>query len=280
MKKLLLFAAFGFLASSSMAQDGLKLPALSPGATLHQEFSTSFIDISYNRPSARGRKVFGEVVPMNEIWRTGANASTKIKIGEDLIIGGMELKAGEYSLFTVPHNDDWEIIINKSLTNWGADGYNKELDAARFTVHPKMLAEPVQTFTINIGNIRLNRCTIDLAWEKTLISIPVIAKNEERIKTSIDKAINQPNIPYSSAANYYLETNQNLDLALQYADKAIELNPKAFYLYYLKARIAAKMGNRKLAMEAALKAIEYSKGSSFEAEYSRNADRLIKSLKK
>lgn len=279
MKRLSFILLSALLASGVYAQD-LKLPALSPTSKLTQEFSTSNIEISYSRPSMRGRKIFGELVAFGNVWRTGANSATKIKFGEDVTVGGQAVKAGEYALYTIPGVAEWEIILNKGVGNWGNAGYDKADDVARFKIAPKALDKNVQTFTINIGHITYSTCNIELTWEKTKITIPVKANNEERLNASIDKAINNPNIPYFQAANYYFETDQNLDKATTYVDKALEANPKAFWMWSLKARIAQKMGKKDDAINAANKAMEVAKGSAFEAEYVNNMTKLINSYKK
>lgn len=279
MKRLSFILLSTLLTSGVYAQD-LKLPALSPTSKLTQEFSTSNIEISYSRPSMRGRKIFGELVAFGNVWRTGANSATKVKFGEDVTVGGQAIKAGEYALYTIPGVAEWEIILNKGVGNWGNAGYDKADDVARFKIAPKALDKNVQTFTINIGNITYSSCNIELMWEKTKIIIPVKANNEERLSASIDKAINNPNIPYFQAANYYFETDQNLDKAIVYVDKALEANPKAFWMWSLKARIAQKMGKKDDAINAANKAMEVAKGSAFEAEYVNNMTKLINSYKK
>lgn len=279
MKRLSFILLSALLTSGVYAQD-LKLPALSPTSKLTQEFSTSNIEISYSRPSMRGRKIFGELVAFGNVWRTGANSATKIKFGEDVTVGGQAVKAGEYALYTIPGVTEWEIILNKGVGNWGNAGYDKADDVARFKIAPKALDKNVQTFTINIGNITYSSCNVELMWEKTKIIIPVKANNEERLSASIDKAINNPNIPYFQAANYYFETDQNLDKAIVYVDKALEANPKAFWMWSLKARIAQKMGKKDDAINAANKAMEVAKGSAFEAEYVNNMTKLINSYKK
>lgn len=279
MKRLSFILLSALLTSGVYAQD-LKLPALSPTSKLTQEFSTSNIEISYSRPSMRGRKIFGELVAFGNVWRTGANSATKIKFGEDVTVGGQAVKAGEYALYTIPGATEWEIILNKGVGNWGNAGYDKADDVARFKIAPKALDKNVQTFTINIGHITYSTCNIELMWEKTKITIPVKANNEERLSASIDKAINNPNIPYFQAANYYFETDQNLDKAIVYVDKALEANPKAFWMWSLKARIAQKMGKKDDAINAANKAMEVAKGSAFEAEYVNNMTKLINSYKK
>lgn len=281
MKIRMILAAVVLMVATSMSAQELKLPSLSPGATITQDFSTSKIEIVYSRPSARGRKVFGELVPFGEVWRTGANAATKVTFGEDVWVGGKEVKAGTYSLYTKPSSGEWEVIINKNTGNWGAFGYAVTDDVARFNVRPTMLHghDMVETFTIAITDITFSTCNIELSWEHTKVVIPVKSDNSARLMTSIDKAINTPNIPYQQAATYYFETNQNLDKALAYSDKAIEQNPKAFWMYHLKAKIAAKLGQKDVAIAAANKSIEVAKGGPAEAEYTRNNQKLIDSLK-
>src|ERR1700744_1391554 len=147
MKRILLSLLFLASVAGSQAQE-LKLPALSPTAKISQEFSTSSIDISYSRPSMRGRKVFGDIVNFGKPWRTGANAPTKIKFGEDVMIADQSVKAGEYVLYSIPGEKEWEIILNKGTSPMGPDGYNKADDVARFTIKTRETEKTVQTFTI------------------------------------------------------------------------------------------------------------------------------------
>jgi hypothetical protein len=278
MKHLLLALSLIAVATITRAQE-LKLPALSPHAKIVQDFSTSSIEINYSRPSMRGRKIFGDLVQYGNVWRTGANSATKIKIGEDMTIGGQSVKAGEYALYTIPGQSEWEIIFNKATGNWGVDGYDKAEDVARFRITPKTSDKNTHTFTISIDNITYSTCDIVLSWEKTKVVIPVKSNNEERLETSIDKAINHATVPYFQAASYYFENNKHLDKAYTYVGKAIEDNPKAYYIWLLKARIAQKLGKREDALEAANKSIELAKGSAYEAEYKHNNQKIIDALK-
>lgn len=274
----LLFVAASFL--SAVAQEPLKLPALSPSAKITQEFSTSNIEITYSRPSARGRDVMGEVVAYDRPWRTGANAPTRIKFGEDVMVAGKDVKAGEYALYTIPGKSQWEVILSKASTSWGPKGFDTKDDVARFMVKPTTLPNEVETFTINVSNITFNTANIDLMWEKTKVSIPLKVNNDERLMASIDKAINKPNIPYFQAANYYYETGKNLNLAMEYVNKALATNPNAFYMYNLKARIAQKQGNKEEAIAAARQSMELAKGTANEEEYKRNGEKIIKAVSK
>lgn len=277
--RILINLVAALVAVTSVTAQELKLPALSPNASLKQDFSTSSIEITYSRPSMRGRTVFGDLVPFDAIWRTGANSSTVVTFGEDVVVGGVTVKAGKYALYTKPGRTQWEIIINKGTGNWGTTGYTEADDIVRFTVTPTTLPQPVETFTITIGDITFNSCNIVLAWERTQVVVPVKANNEQRITESIEKAINNPRLPYQQAATYYFETNQHLDKALLYTDKAIEGNPKAFWLHLMKARIAAKMGNTAVATAAANMALETSKGTPYESEYTRHVNALLQTLR-
>lgn len=278
MKRVLFSLLFTAAAFYGYSQD-LKLPALSPTAKISQDFSTSSIDITYSRPSMRGRHIYGDIVAYGEVWRTGANAATKIKFGEDVTVGDQEVKAGEYALYTIPGEGSWEVILNKGTGNWGSAGYDKAADVARFRVKAKSTERTVQTFTIEISNITLSSCHIDLMWENTMISIPVDANNQDRLTKAVDKAINNPSIPYFQAANYYFETHQQTEKAWEYINKACEQNPKAFYMFFLKARIAKKLGKREEAIEAAKKSMEAAKGSAFENDYIRQNRKIINSLR-
>jgi tetratricopeptide (TPR) repeat protein len=264
----------GCMAFNAHAQ--LKLPALSPLAKISQDFSVSNIDITYSRPSMRGRKIFGDVVPYGKIWRTGANAATKIKLGEEMEIAGQKIKAGEYSLYTIPNKDKWEVILNTGTGTWTANGFPRENDVARFVVRSSTVETVCQTFTIEITDITFNTCKIGILWERTKIILPVVTHNTEAIDVNIDKAVNHPaSVPYFQAANYYFETDTRMELAKTYVDKAVEQDPKAFYVWYLKARIEKKLGNREQAISAAKKSMETAKGNANEDEYIRNNTKLI-----
>ena len=276
MKRIFLSALLVAAAMASNAQGQLKLPSLSPTTKVSQEFATSSIDLTYSRPSMRGRKIFGDIIPYGSVWRTGANAPTKIKFGEDVEVGGMKVKAGEYILYTIPGKDKWEVVLNTGTGTWTANGYEKENDVARFSVKSSAMEMNCQTFTIQISDLTFNTCKLELLWERTKIAIPVIAHNADNLDVNIDKAINHPaSLPYFQSANYYFESDRKLDLAKTYIDKAVEQDPKAFYMWMLKARIEKKLGNNQDAIAAAKKAMETSKGNANEAEYQRNGQKII-----
>lgn len=268
MKRIILSAFLvGGLLFSTTAQD-FHMPKPSPSTTVKQDFSTSFIGLNYSRPGVKGRDIFGAMIPYGKIWRTGANAATKITLGEDLLLYGHLVEKGTYELYTIPNKEKWEIILNSDLGNWGAAGYKEKDNVLTFEVPVTPLKQVQETFRISIENIRRSTCTIDLAWGHVKVSIPVKAKNNERILAYLDKAMQEKKPPYGTAASYYLRTNQKLDLALTYFNKAIKQQPKAYYLYWHKAEVLEKLGKHEDAVKAAKKAATIAKKSpAFAYEY-------------
>lgn len=278
MKRLFSTLMLSAVVVGAVAQD-FKMPAPSPTTTVKQEFSTSFIELIYSRPAMRGRKIFGDLVPYGKVWRTGANAATKISFGEEVSVGGQKVPAGTYSLYTIPGEKEWKIIINKNTGNWGATGFDDKDDIATFTVPTHKISETIQSFSISVNNITLNSCDILLLWENTAVMFQVKADNDKAITEYLDKQLQGDKPPYQQAANYYLETNKNLDQAVAYADKAIEANKDAFYLYWLKARILAKQGKKADAIAAAKMAADKAATTPSAEEYNAYYQGMMKDLK-
>ena len=279
MKNLILVACVLALATLANAQQ-LNVPALSPTCSVEQAFSQTSIKLDYSRPSMRGRTIFGGLVPWDQVWRTGANAATKVTFGEDVMIGGKTVPAGSYSLYTVPKRGDWEVIINKNTGNWGTNGYSTDDDVVRFEVEPTPLGNDVETMTLMVNNITFNSCTIDLMWERTHISIPVKAENDANIVKEIESKVENPRIPYRPAALYYYNTNQKLDKALEYVTLALKENPKAYWNELLRGQIAAKLGKKDVAKDAVAKARDLTKGTPAEESYAKMTEEVINSLSK
>jgi len=268
----LFFAGIPFFAN---AQD-FHMPQPSPAITVDQAFSTSFIKLKYSRPSVKGRTIFGDLLPYGELWRTGANQATKITFGEDVSLAGHPIKAGTYALYTIPNKKEWKIMLNTGVKNWGPSGFEQEDNVVAFEAPVHRLKKPQETFLISIEDITNNSCNIVLSWEKTSIRIPVKADNNERILSYLDQQLSGDKPPYAQAAGYYLSTSQKLDDALKYAGLAIEANPKAYYLYWLQARIYQKLGQHKKAVEAAKISAEKAKGTAFEVEYKQHYKDMLK----
>lgn len=263
----------------------IEMPAPSPLSTLTQEVGLMEIKVVYSRPGAKGRKIYGDLVPFGKSWRTGANASTKISFTEDVTIEGNEVPAGEYALFTIPGESEWTIILHKNanLMGTGGENYNKSEEAARFTVKPSKLAETVETFTISIGDITMNSATVSILWENTAVEFLVESEVDKEIMANIDQALNNieknnANL-YNQAASYYYETGKDLDKALEWVNKAVSANPEAFWMAHLKAKILAKQGNKKEAIKAAEEAKKVAQAAN-NSDYVRLNEKLIEEVKK
>jgi len=132
----------------------------------------SFMRIIYSRPKKDGRKIFGELVPYGKVWRTGANEATEITFYKDVNFGGTNVEAGTYSLFTIPNEKEWTVILNSELNQWGAYRYDESKDVARISVKPKPTAASVETFSIT-SNSENGNYNLMLGWDDTYIEVPI-----------------------------------------------------------------------------------------------------------
>lgn len=278
MKKLLIYACSVMLLSSTTWAQHFQMPAASPLSRTSQQFSTSTIEIEYSRPSVKGRTIFGDVVPYDKIWRTGANANTKITFGEDINFGGVDVPAGSYSLYTIPGKDSWTIILNKGTENWGLSGLDAKDDVARVEAKVQKQKSHTETFTIGLGDFAGNTAMLNLCWADVKVAVKITADNRERILAYLDQELKGEKPPFTQAANYYLEQNYKLDQALIFTEKAINTNPDAFWLHWLKAKIYAKMGNKAEALKSAELAANKAKSTDYAQEYQNNYEKMKKEL--
>lgn len=260
----------------------IESPQPSPLAKLSQKVGLTDVEISYSRPGVKGRTIFGDLEKWDVLWRTGANATTKIKFSDDVKVNGMAIPAGEYTLFTIPGKEEWTVILNKDLTLWGTAGYKESENVVKFQVKSTKLADLVETLTIDFTNFTSNTAQLYLKWENTMITFQietnVADKIEKQIKTTL---IDGPSAgSYASAAGYYLDNNKDLEQALTWMNKAVEKRPEAFWYVYKQAQILAKMGKTKEAIAAAEKSMQMAKDSKDgDYGYVANNEKLIKELK-
>ncbi len=279
MKKIKLTLLLCLAGIMSFAQ--IKTPQPSPTASFKQAFGLGEISVNYSRPQVKGRVVFGDLVPFDKMWRTGANASTKVNFSDDVTIDGNKLTAGEYALYTIPGKTEWTIIFHKNIKLWGLGDpgeYKEENDALRIKVKPQMNSF-VENLTISISDISSNTCKMNLEWEKTKVSFSVSTDIDAKISASIEKTLNpKPDAnSYYSAASYYFENDKDLNKALDWVNMAIAGRPDAFWMVHLKAKIYKKLNNKTAAIEAANLSKEIaSKAGS--ADYVALNDKLIAEL--
>jgi hypothetical protein len=232
----------------------LKTPTLSPFSKISQQVGLTDVTLEYSRPSAKGRVVFGELVPYNKVWRTGANAATKITFTESAKIGGQTILPGTYAIYTIPSEDLWTIIIhsNTTLRSIAGDAYKSADDIFRFEVKPIKTTNYVESFTMQFATLTSDSLELQLVWENTLISIPMKLEVASQIEQQMTEFMKTPeSIPhrtYFEAAQYYSNNGKDLNEALDFIDKALEKSPENFRYGLLKAKIQAKNNNGKGAL--------------------------------
>lgn len=280
MKTTLLFATVLCLMMATAGKAQVYMPQPSTTQTIRQDFGMGKIEITYSRPNIRGRKLFGkgsELAPLGKLWRTGANAATKVRFTDGVMIAGKNVDSGTYVVYTVPNKGQWEIVLNKGLSNWGVDGYKGADDVVRTMAPAQKLKNSVETFTIQIGDVKPESCELQLMWGKTMVSLPVTTNITNRLRSQIETAMAGANKPYQQAATFYYEYEKNYPKALENVNKAIEANNKAFWLYLMKARIQKEMGDKTAARQSANTTITLATEAKND-DYVRMAQLLINQL--
>ncbi|WPP51007.1 DUF2911 domain-containing protein [Catalinimonas niigatensis] len=281
MKKVSVLICFLFviIIHQSMAQ--LATPAPSPLSTVSQVVGLTKVEIAYSRPAMKGRTIFGGLEPYGELWRTGANAATKISFDQPMSVEGKEIPAGEYSIFSIPGKNEWTIILNKDAKASEA-AYKEAEDVTSFTVKPEKLSKPVESFTIMFSDVKDNSAKINIIWEKTQVQFGIKDPDvDQQVMAQIEKQIpsagNNDNV-YFAAASYYFENGKDLKKAAEWIDKSVELNSEKFWVMHLQAKIHAKLNNKQKAIAAAQKSKELAEKAG-NPDYVKLNDTLITSLK-
>lgn len=252
MKKIVLSAVFAFATLAIQAQ--VKTPQASPSTKIEQVVGLTDVEIDYSRPSIKGRTVFGELVPYGKLWRTGANANTTVSFSEDVMIGGKTLKKGKYALYTLPKADSWDVIFYADTDNWGLpENWDEAKVALKTTVKPETLNRKVETFTIGVNNVENDAAFLELSWEKTIVAVKFEVPTQKTAMKSIEKTLAGPSSSdFFSSANYFYQSNGDLNKALAWVNKAVEMEKEApFWYLRLKSLIQAKKGDKAGAVETA-----------------------------
>jgi len=262
----------------------IEFPAASQRSVVKQRVGLTDVEVDYSRPNKNDREIFGGLVPYGKLWRTGANAVTKIKFSEAVTLGGKEIPAGEYALFTIPTADEWTIIVSKDAKVQSAADYKQENDAARITAKPEPIPNPIETFTIGLGDVRGASATLNFLWDKTRVPVKLTTSDVEQVSKQLDAVVSSgtsldPRTAYQAAAFYY-DNNKDMNQAAKWIDQALEKNPDAYFMHYKKAQIEARLGNKNEAIASAQKAIDILKKSKAPDESAiRNAQQIIDSSK-
>ena len=258
-------------------QAQIEMPQPSPKAELKQAIGLMDATITYSRPSARGRKIFGDLVPFGKLWRTGANMATVIEFSDSVTIGGKNLAPGKYSLFSIPDAQEWTLILNSVWNQGGTSGYDEAKDVVRIKTKPDIIPF-TETFTIDFNYITRNSAFVEISWETSKVSFKVETSVDDKVLANIRQALNVSATSYFQAARYYYDTNRDLNQALEWINKSLEMEER-FWVLRQKALIQAKMGDYKNAIATAELSIAQAKEAGNE-DYVRLNTESIEQWKK
>jgi hypothetical protein len=266
MKHLSLVIVLFFSVNQLFAQDKIQIKTTSPSpaASFEQEIGSTLVKVAYSRPLVRNRKIMGALVPFDQLWRTGASDCTTITTDENLMFGGTELAKGTYSLFSIPSEKEWTIIVNTDTSLHGDSGYDPAKDVMRFKVPVEKAPHFYETFTLEINDINTRgEGFLKLAWENTLIRIPIRSKADEQTMALIQvnliqKQTSDANLLFQ-AANYYVSTNRDKSQAISWLQQAETIDAQNFYYPNLRQKLLGEQQNYTEALEVAQKALELAK---------------------
>ncbi|MCC2544864.1 DUF2911 domain-containing protein [Hymenobacter sp. BT175] len=236
----------------------LTLPRASPHAVVMQTVGLTDITVDYHTPGVKNRPVWGQLVPYNQVWRAGANENTIISFSGDVTISNHRVPAGKYSLYVIPTSDqDWQVILNKVTTHWGAEGYDAKDDLMRMAAVPEPIAFH-ENLLYWFSEVRPTGARLNLAWEKRMVSIYIGVDVHTKVLQEMEKTLAaKPNDwqLLSQAADYLVQNNIQPELALRYIDRSIKLKD-TYSNNWIKARLLASRNDYGTAIVYAKKAIK------------------------
>jgi tetratricopeptide (TPR) repeat protein len=274
----LLLSLMGIALSLPMRAQ-IETPMPSPTASFEQTLGLTTVSMEYSRPSAKGREVFGALVPYDAIWRTGANQATQITFGQDVKLEGKAVKAGTYAIYTIPGKKEWTVMLYSDLSIGGnVAAYDEEKESLRVMVKPQVMPMMIESMTFMLNDLRDDQANLYLMWEKTMISLKLELAVDEMVMASIEATMAGPSAnDYFAAARYYYDTDRDLKQALTWIDQSLEAGER-FWIVTWKARILTKMGNYKEAMATSQKAKELAQENK-NMDYVRMNDELMAEIK-
>lgn len=271
-------AAAALFVTANQASAQIKIPQASSTAKIEQTVGIKTVTLQYQRPNSNGRVVFGELVPFNQVWRTGANSLPIITFQEQVLLGGKEVPAGTYGILTIPKKGEWTIILSKNTEQWGAYTYKQEEDLLRFEAKAKTISDKVETFSMNFDDVHANGANLVISWENTAVTIPLVVDQKAEIIASIEEGMKGEKKPYLQAAQYYLKNNLDLKKATEWISEADKGNTKAPHIKYWKAKIQLAAGDKAGAIKTAQEGVEMAKAGKNE-EYVKLNTQVINEAK-
>ncbi|OOQ60481.1 DUF2911 domain-containing protein [Mucilaginibacter pedocola] len=268
-----------FTSFSSLAQE-LRIPEASSTQTIIQDFGLGKITLTYSRPNVKGRKIFGGINPFGQVWRTGANAATTITFTENVIVEGNKVPAGTYALFSIPEENEWTIILNKTARQWGAYSYKQEDDLLRFKVKSRPVDEKRESLTMQFANSTTKSTDLYIVWDHTAVPIHMQTDDDAQITANIEKLMlgDKAKRPYFNAIQYFYENDKDLNLAMKWALEAEQMEPNGPWYKLWKARIQLKMGDKAKAIATAQEGVKIALATN-DDEYVRLNEAVINQAK-
>ncbi len=255
-----------FLSFGVVAQ--INTPQPSSAGSVSSTIGLTEVTIDYFRPKMKGRKIFGEgsdyLQPYGQLWRSGANSGSKLTLSEDVKIGGQDVKAGEYLIFTVPGASEWKFKLYSDLSLGGnVSEYKKENEVLEVTVMASRLTTGVETLTFNISDISKDnaKANIELLWADVSVKVPMEVSFDDAVMKEIAEKTKVNPVSYVQAANYYLDAGKDFNQALKWVNLYLSMgdNSGQFWHVHTKAKILAALGNKKEAVAAAEDSMEKAK---------------------
>jgi hypothetical protein len=267
------------LSSTLALAQAPEIPAPSPKAKVDQRVGLTDFSIEYSSPGVKGRKFWGGLVPLGELWRTGANASTKLTASRDFTFGDKVVPAGTYALLTIPGASSWTVVLNKNLGLGGTNGYDQKDDVARVDV-TSATAGPRERLTFLFSDTTDEATRLDLEWESLRVSVPIKVDTKAQVRAGIDKSLGDAWRPHFAAGRYLYDSGGDLDTALQYLDTSIGIKP-TWWNNWIRAQVLAKKGRSADAIAAAQKAQELGKGDdTFQNNFKADVEKAVADWKK
>ena len=251
MKKPFIAAPLLLVALSAFAQSPIRLPDASPAASVGETIGVTDVNVTYHRPAVNKRKIWGGLVPLGTIWRTGANENTTISFSTPVKVEGQTLPAGTYALYAIPGPAQWTMIFSRFTGDWGAYNYDPSEDALRVTVTPQTVADSQERLSYTFDDVTNNAAVTSLRWEKLRVPMKIEVDLPATVRASIAGTLrggkHWDGSAWAAAARWELR-NGDADTALRYADHALSLNTTSGALR-TKAAVLEKKGDAKGAAE-------------------------------
>jgi len=268
-----------FLAVISLSTFAQDFPAPSPKATISQVVGVTEITVEYSSPGVKGRELFGELIPYGEVWRTGANKATAITFEDAVKVGGEDIKAGSYSIFTLPSEGGKLLfMLNTETELWGTGKRDNGKDIVGVDVELEKAKESVERMRFTFENTTNNSTDLKFAWGNHRFTVPIETNTADLVEENLNERISEFDKQYefySDAARYYYDEG-NYPVAKKYGEISVEMNSK-FWNTHTLAKVYKELGEMKLAKQMAEKSLDLSLKADYKPYIERN-EKLLSEL--